>query len=267
MLVGDSGSMEGSRDPSSTPSQAKAHTEGRKRAEESREHGGPGLASPPSKWWHTHSACPLTGWTGVTSRPVKGLHGVQRLSAQAPGPGRSRARCRGAHETLGRHLPSCGPGPGHRRRRGCRGSPGASPADASSLHNSPTLSLRAGCPQAQSSLPPDAKAPAAAPEPGTALTAAGKARFPEATGQRGWWGPRSHRDSGKPALLTLGLQRGGPGNKEESSGDKKGKVGKNGDAREATWRRKMDHQGQKGMETARRCEGARGGAGSDLGKD
>lgn len=210
---------------------------------------------------------PSQGGRGVTSRLVKGLHGVQRLSAQAPGPGRSRARCRGAHETLGRHLPSCGPGPGHRRRRGCRGSPGASPADASSLHNSPTLSLRAGCPQAQSSLPPDAKAPAAAPEPGTALTAAGKARFPEATGQRGWWGPRSHRDSGKPALLTLGLQRGGPGNEEESSGDKKGKVGKNGDAREATWRRKMDHQGQKGMETARRCEGARGGAGSDLGKD
>lgn len=259
--------MKGSRDPSSTPSQAKAHTEGRKRAEESREHGGPGLASPPSKWWHTRSACPLAGWTRGNKPAGQGPSWSAEALSTGPWPRKKQGPVPGAHETLGRHLPSCGPGPGHRRRRGCRGSPGASPADASSLHNSPTLSLRAGCPQAQSSLPPDAKAPAAAPEPGTALTAAGKARFPEATGQRGWWGPRSHRDSGKPALLTLGLQRGGPGNEEESSGDKKGKVGKNGDAREATWRRKMDHQGQKGMETARRCEGARGGAGSDLGKD
>lgn len=45
------------------------------------------------------------------------------------------------------------------------------------------LSLWASCPQTQSSLPPDAKAPAAAPEPGTALAAAGEARFPEAVGQ------------------------------------------------------------------------------------
>lgn len=60
------------------------------------------------------------------------------------------------------------------------------------------LSLRAGCPQTQSSLPPDAKAPAAAPEPGTALAAAGKARFPEAVGQQWLVGHGPRGDSWKP---------------------------------------------------------------------
>lgn len=56
----------------------------------------------------------------------------------------------------------------------------------SPAHTAPLLlSIWAGCPQTLSSLPPDAKAPAAAPEPGTTLAAAGKAWFPEVTGQQG----------------------------------------------------------------------------------
>lgn len=83
------------------------------------------------------------------------------------------------------------------------GSWSADSADPLPSTHSLLLSLWAGCPQPLSSLPPDAKAPAAAPEPGTALAAAGKARFPEATGQQGWWGPGQHRDSLNPFLCLL----------------------------------------------------------------
>lgn len=132
----------------------------------------------------------------------------------------------GAHAAFRGPRPPVGRAPAAGAACGSRGSPGASPADASPLHNGPTLSLRAVCPQTQSSLLPDAKAPAAAPEPGTALTAAGQAWFPEVTGQRGWWGMGHMGTATSPTLPTLGLQWEGPENKdEESRRNKKGKTG------------------------------------------
>lgn len=133
------------------------------------------------------------------------------------------------------------------------GNPGALSANAPPRRTTALLlSLWADCPQAPSSLPPDAKAPAAAPEPGTALTAAGKARFPEATGQQGWWGHKHPRDSWNPALPTFRLQREGPESQGESGRDRKGTWGRRALKRETTEKGKNGHGGQKGNGRSKR---------------
>ena len=185
--------------------------------------------SPPSRRWHNgwaHPPCRVDG--GRTRWLAKGLHGVQRFSAQVSRPRKKQGTMpvRGAHAAFRGPCPPVGRAPAAGAPCGSRGSLRASPADASPLHNGPTLSLRAVCPQTQSSLLPDAKAPAAAPEPGTALTAAGQTRFPEVTGQRGWWGIGHTGTATSPTLPTLGLQWEGPENQEEESRrNKKGKTG------------------------------------------
>lgn len=63
------------------------------------------------------------------------------------------------------------------------------------------FSLWASCPQTLPSLPPDAKAPAAAPTPGTALTAAGKAWCPEALDSEARVG--AHQDNLNPSYPYL----------------------------------------------------------------
>ena len=105
------------------------------------------------------------------------------------------------HSALRRHLPTVCQAPSSTRRVEAR-TLRAHLLQMSLPCTTALLSLRAGCPQTQSSLPPDAKAPAAAPEPGTVLTAAGEAQFPEAVGQRGWWGTGHIGTAGSPTLPT-----------------------------------------------------------------
>lgn len=200
----------------------------------------------------------LPVWAGV------GMAGLRPSwstgsSTQATRPRKEQRTMPGARTDLGGHLRPCEPSHSSSTTCGSGRDPGALSADAPPRHTTvPLLSLRAQCPETPSSLPPDAKAPAAAPEPGTALAAAGKARFPEATGPWSWWGQEQHGDSRSPALPTSGLQREGPGNKGEPGRDGKGTWGRRATQRGTTERGRDGHGDRRDMEPAQSKDAARG---------
>ena len=214
----DNGLVVGRWCPNPTPSQARAHIHRGKKT-------GHGVKGAQRTWTLT-----ATRFSSQLGPPISQVRmGVSKTAGGGP-PWRAgflstgpQAQEEAGHSALRRHLPAV-----------CQAPSSARHVEAGALWvrllqmslpcTTALLSLRAGCPQTQSSLPPDAKAPAAAPEPGTALAAAGEAWFPEAVEQQWLVGHGPNRDSWKPHSAHLRApaerarkQRGG--DKERQGGE------------------------------------------------